>query len=86
MISWYLTSVAIYIVIIVCELYLFQDNMVKNGWKPERSSSAKSPVAMLIAVSAIPFFRLLMVVIFCIMATYTKEQFDEWIEKIQKED
>lgn len=85
MIEWYIYSFVIYMFVIVCELYLLEDKMKENGWKGE-SKSNKSPVAVLIAVSAIPIFRFLMAVMFVVMATYTKTQFDEWVETLKNEE
>jgi hypothetical protein len=86
MLELYFTSVAIYAIIIACEMYMFHPYMIKNGWNQQNDiKHTGKPIIGLIATSAIPIYRLIVVIILVVMATYTKKQFDEWVEKIQNE-
>lgn len=82
MISTYLSSVIIYMIIIDCACCIFGNSAKKNGWEStEKSNENKWDV--LFILSAVPIVRIAVVVIIFYMATHTKEEFDKWYAEIK---
>lgn len=83
MVKVYLYSIILYMFIILCAIYLCEDNIEKNGWNKSVKSDI-NPWLILLCVSAVPIFRIAFVVFTFYMAYYTFEQFEAWKAKIDK--
>ena len=80
MLTNYLTSIIIYMVIIYCEIKVFMSNIIKNGWTTE-TSNQKVRIGPLFLLSAIPVVRLVLAISLCIIFIYPKEKMDELMEE-----
>lgn len=80
MIGFYLSTVITWMIIIFCEILIFKNAIVKNGWVEDSGNSGNNTIrgwVSLFAPSAIPVFRLLVAIALAYMAFCTKEDFEK---------
>lgn len=83
MLQFYLTTVAIWLIILYALAFLSKDAIRKNGWLDDTKKPKYKFQGFLtaVALSAIPIFRLIAVLTIFIMAYKTKEEVDELIKE-----
>lgn len=63
MLRFYISSIIIFCIIIYATIWVCKDNIVDNGWMVlAKKKSRAEPILTLICASAIPLFRVLMVI------------------------
>lgn len=82
MLSMYLGSVVVFMLIIFASATICEDNARKNGWldEPHKGKHSKT-FAILFTLSAVPIFRVLFTGFIFVMAIYPKEKVIAWIEE-----
>jgi hypothetical protein len=87
MLKIYLTSIVIWMIINFCTIQIFQFKIKDNGWlELETTNQTTSPFMYLFTMSAVPLIRVLVLVVIIYMSIYTKEQFEEYKIKHEKDD
>ena len=84
MLKAYFASIIIWMIIIYSVTTLFERRIKDNGWADKRDGDINEWKALFI-LSAIPFIRLLVILCCVFMALYTKEQYNEYVEKIKND-
>jgi hypothetical protein len=84
----YLVSVAVYAVVLIVETLLFARDIYMNGWL-ENYSVLNTPswgnaFLTVIATSATPVYRIFIVWVLYYIATHTRAEFDELMNKEDK--
>ena len=84
MLKLYLTSIIIWMIINYSVIKMFANNITENGWYDGVKSTKMNKVTALFVISAVPLLRVF--TLFCIfyIASFTKEEFDEWQKKQKK--
>ena len=78
MLKIYFVSILIWMMIIFCAAYLFEDAIKQKGWiDSNKHSKFVSVLFTLFCMSAIPVLRLLFLVVILFMAGVSKEEFEE---------
>lgn len=85
MLKIYLSSVIIWMIVIYCITSISKESIVKNGWMNTENKQKRNWFVQLFILSAVPIFRLFIVIAILCMAICTKEQCDQW-KKEQKKD
>lgn len=86
MLKVYFSSVLIWMIIICCTISIFKNAIVEKGWVDPNKKSSENGWKCLFVLSAIPIIRFFVFISIIVMSTYTKEQFDEWCEKVKNKD
>ena len=82
MLKIYLTSVFIYMIMIYAIAYLGQYKIKENGWLDD-SKKKGNPWVALFCLSAVPVFRLVVIIALFIMIGMTKEDFDKLVNETE---
>ena len=85
MLKFYLTTVIVCMILLYCEVKVFKNDVIKNGWGSDGKKNM-SVFSALFCYSAIPLFRFIIAVAIFVMAIYPKEKVMTWIEEIKKEE
>ena len=91
MLKFYLSSVLIWSIILICEMLVFKDAIYKNGWLDNMKTKEFSVLRFIttilsyIAAAAIPIFRFILAIIIFILAVVSQERFNELLEEIKNE-
>lgn len=72
MLKFYFSTVAIYAIIILSAARMMKDKIRENGWLDGVKKTDESKMTALFMVSAVPVFRLLMVLAIFAMASTEK--------------
>ena len=86
MLKIYLSSILIWMIILYCTCAIFEKPIKEKGWINAENKSKDNGLKILFILSAVPIVRLFVFVMLFVMSTYTKEQFDEWCEKVKNKD
>jgi hypothetical protein len=86
MLKIYLSSVIIWMVVIYCMTSISKESIVKNGWINTENKQKRNWFAQLFILSAVPIFRLFIVIAILCMAICTKEQFEQWKKEQNKDE
>lgn len=82
MLKFYLTTVAIWMIVIYCIAAIFQSGIVKKlGEKEEKKASLFKRLKGLFILAAVPIVRLFVVILLIYIATCKQEDFDELMKK-----
>ena len=82
MLSMYLGSVVVFMLIVFASATICEDNARKNGWLDEpHENKHLNKFAILFALSAVPIFRVFVVAFIFVMAIYPKEKVMAWAEE-----
>ena len=81
MLSTYLGSVIVYVIIISCEFMLCKSGIRNNGWLDEQHNSGQSKFGLLFCMSAVPVLRVLLIGVVLVMAVYPKEKVVAYINE-----
>ena len=84
MLKAYLASIVIWMIIIYSTAILLERSIENNGWLDEKDKEGNVPKTLFV-ISAIPFVRLTAVLCCIFMASCTKEQYTEIVEKIKND-
>lgn len=84
MLRIYLTSVLIYMIIIYAVIYMGQYKIKENGWLDGEKKKG-SGVISLLCLSAVPIFRLFVVITVFVMAAMPKEEFEKLKDDMKNE-
>lgn len=82
MLKFYLTSVIVYMIMIFAAAYIGQYKIKANGWLDDAKKQG-SPWVYLFCISAVPIFRLLIVIVIFMMMSITKEDFDKYVDEVK---
>ena len=89
MLKFYLTTVVIWMIIIYCTLFIFQDRLVKRGVLKKNVEkkflSSKETLFVLFVLAAVPIIRLLVPVGFATLALCPQEMYDEIMRETKEE-
>lgn len=83
MLKFYLTTIIVYMILLYCEVKVFKNDIIKNGWGTEGKKDMGA-FTILFCYSAIPLFRFVIAVFLLVMAIYPKEKVSAWIEENKK--
>ena len=86
MLKIYLSSVIIWMVVIYCMTSISKESIVKNGWINTENKQKRNWFVQLFILSAVPIFRLFIVIAILYMAICTKEQFEQWKKEQNKDE
>ena len=82
MFKFYLATVVIWMIIIYCVVAIFQNGIVKKlGVKETKKASLFKRLNGLFILAAIPFIRLIVVIVLIYIATCKQEDYDELMKK-----
>lgn len=88
MLKFYFATIVFYIIVLFGAVCVTAKKIQENGWLEGHTVGEKksgfSWLEKIAVISFIPVFRFLMVIAFFIMAIFTKEQFDEWKDTLNK--
>jgi len=84
MLTFYISSIIIFMIIIYCECFIYEQKIKENGWLYDNTSKPNKFVT-LFCLSAIPFFRVLVVIVILCLGTYTKEDYEKYRKKLEDE-
>ena len=86
MIQVYLSSVAVWMIIIYCLCWLFKNAIKNNGWISQKSDTSKTnKLVVLFVLSAVPIIRFIVCVTIVFMSMYTKEDFEKFKAEVEAE-
>lgn len=77
MLKIYLISVVIWMIIIYAMAAICEASIKTNGWTKDKESKKRGVISSLFILSAVPVFRIIVVISMFIMAAYTPEQVEE---------
>lgn len=81
MLTLYLMSVAIWMIIIYAMAAIFESSIKEKGWLKDKESKKRGVFTSLFLLSAVPIIRFIVALCIFIMATYTPEQIEEFKNK-----
>lgn len=83
MLGFYFKTIIFWAIVIFCSLAVCAQKIKENGWCDNRSQVYPPQKALILicCVCAIPFLRLLVVVVIYIMAGMIPNECDEWLNK-----
>ncbi len=84
LLSIYLVSILIYMIIFICTAKVLEPQIRQNGWLYE-VPYCENPLLILFCTCAVPIIRVAFIVILIYMSVRTKEEFDAWQSKIEQE-
>ena len=85
MLTFYLSTVVIWMIIFLSLMLILVERIDKNGWLTGDSNKGSvKDIVHLFLISTIPILRLVIVIIFITMASVNKEEFYEWIKTNKK--
>lgn len=85
MLTFYLSTVVIWMIILLSIIFIFKKQIKKNGWiAEEKKKCFIEGIVALFAISAVPILRFVSAIICIMMVSTTKEKFYEWIETNKK--
>ena len=91
MLKFYLSSVLIWSIILICEMLIFKNAIYRNGWldnlKSKEPSVARfiATIISYLACAAIPVFRFFMAIFIFVLAAVSQERLNEMVEEIKNE-
>lgn len=76
MLQFYLTTVAIWLIILYALIFVCRNTIKENGWleNNKKQKSVLQGFLTIVALSAIPVFRVIMAITILVMACKTKEE------------
>ena len=77
MFKFYIGTVICWMIIIWCSTRLCKDKIIENGWLNTAKKFNMTSFSVLFCVSAIPFFRLLMLIVVIYMACVSKDDYEK---------
>lgn len=80
MIKIYLASVIIYMIIIYCTIFIFNDSMKDKGWGTTAQRKVNR-LTVLFCLSAVPILRVIVLASILYLATHTKEEVEKLLEE-----
>lgn len=85
MLTFYLSTVVIWMIIIESIVFIYKKQIKKNGWitKKKKGNFIKE-ICTLFAIAAVPILRVVFAIIVIMMGNMTKEKFNEWAEASKK--
>ena len=81
----YFKSIIVYVIIFSAEMFIFKQNLLKNGWGNKQSSSFPRNLMYLFGVAAVPFFRFLMMFMIFLAAAMPQTEWDKIIKEAKQE-
>jgi predicted DNA-binding transcriptional regulator len=84
LLSVYLVSILIYMILYIGTVMGLQDKIMENGWLDD-VSDCENPLLILFCTCAVPIVRIGLIVFVVYAATHTKEEFDAWMSKLDQE-
>lgn len=84
MLKFYLSTVIVWMIIIYCVINIFKTAYIKNGWVDIESNSHNNSLKNLVIISAVPLLRLGILCFIIYMASATKEDFEELVDKLKQ--
>lgn len=91
MLKFYLSSILIWSIILICEMLVFSGAIYKNGWLDDLKNKKYNVIRFITAIlsyivtAAIPIFRFIMAISIFMMVGISKERFNELLETIKNE-
>jgi hypothetical protein len=87
MLDFYLSSIVIWFIILFSEIIVLKDAIYKNGWlDPQKKRNPIRSIFSYVLVSAVPIFRLFVAIMTFVLATYSKEHYDKFVEELKTKD
>ena len=87
MLDLYFSSIIVWFVILFSEAIVLKDAIDKNGWlDPQKKRTIIRAVFGYVLIAAIPILRLFVATMLFVMATYSKERYDKFVELKNKDD
>ena len=87
MLDLYLSSIVIWFIILFSEAIVLKDAIYKNGWlDPQKKSNLIRSILGYVWIAAVPILRLFVAIMVFVMATYSKERYDKFVELKNKDD
>ena len=81
----YVTSIVVWMIILIGTVYIFEDRIRENGWMKDVKQANKNPWLLVFFMSAIPLLRVVFFIAELMMVAATKEEIDELIEDLKDE-
>lgn len=83
MLTFYLSTVVIWMIVIYSISKIFKPQIVENGWV-DGNKSKGNLIVNLFTLAAVPFLRLVGGILIIAMAGVTKQQFEEWRKSLNE--
>jgi hypothetical protein len=85
MLITYITTIVVWMIILIGTAYIFEDRIRENGWLKDVKQTDKNPWLLVFFMSAIPLLRVVFFISEIMMVAATKEDIDELVEDLKDE-
>lgn len=85
MLITYITSIVVWMIILIGTAYIFEDRIIENGWLEDVKQTDKNPWLLVFFMSSIPLLRVVFFIAEIMMVAATKEEIDELVEDLKDE-